>query len=110
MDFYHIMLLLFFVAYMLNEKLFNKGILALVIFANFFILETYIFTLVVGLKWARKPSIWPRATGLGPSDYNPGTNKQYFRFKPPPDQWIILILALAQYRRLTFLGNNDEST
>jgi hypothetical protein len=67
MDFYHIMLLFFFVAYMLNSRLFNKGILALVIFANFFILENYIFTLVVGIDWALDPKIWPRALGFGPS-------------------------------------------
>ena len=65
MDFYHIMLLFFFVAYMLNTKLFNKYILVLVIFANFFIVETYIYTLCAGVELEKK--IWPRATGLGPS-------------------------------------------
>jgi len=75
------MLLFFFVAYMLNTKMFNKYILVLVIFANFFILETYVFTLVADATLEKK--IWPRATGLGPEDYDPGVSKEHWRYNPP---------------------------
>jgi hypothetical protein len=42
---YNVALLFFFVFYMLSPKNFNKCILLLIMFANVFVIETYIFTL-----------------------------------------------------------------
>ena len=46
MDFYHIGLLFFFVFYMIAPKRFRKNIIYLVLYASFFILEKYIYTLI----------------------------------------------------------------
>jgi hypothetical protein len=45
-DVYHISLILWFVLYMISPKFFNKSIIVLLIYANLFLLETYIYTLV----------------------------------------------------------------
>jgi hypothetical protein len=46
MDFYHVGLLFFFVFYMIAPKKFNKNIFYLVLYASFFIVEKYIYTLI----------------------------------------------------------------
>jgi hypothetical protein len=46
MDFYHVGLLFFFVFYMISPTRFRKNIRYLVVYASFFIVEKYIYTLV----------------------------------------------------------------
>jgi len=64
---YNVILLFFFVFYMLSPKLFNKCILMLMLFANVFVLENYIFTLVWDYDNGEAP-IWVRACGFAPLD------------------------------------------
>jgi hypothetical protein len=46
MDFYHVGLLFFFVFYMIAPRRFRNNIIYLVIYASFFIIEKYIYTLL----------------------------------------------------------------
>jgi len=46
MDLYHVGLLFFFVFYMIAPRKFNKNIKILLLYASFFIVEKYIYTLV----------------------------------------------------------------
>ena len=46
MDIYHVMFIVFFVIYTLFPKSINKYSLVLIIYADFFILEKYLFSLL----------------------------------------------------------------
>lgn len=47
MDLYHIVLLIFYVVYTLAGKKLNRFSLYLLMYANFFVFEKYIYTLVI---------------------------------------------------------------
>ena len=46
-DFYHIFLLFFFVAYILQPKYFIRNYIVLLVYVDFFVFEKYLYTLVV---------------------------------------------------------------
>ena len=67
--------------YMISPRIFNKYILVLLIYANCFLIETYIFTLIEGTTLTdAKPIIF--ALGLAPTKekYDPESPDEYFRY------------------------------
>ena len=105
MDVYHIMMLLFFICYTLTPSLIKDRSIILLVYANLFVLEKYIFTLVY--KPGTDTHNWIEILGLS-TPYDPSENQQYFRYKPRADQWILVLLTLSLYRRQEVLGTDDK--
>ena len=102
MDVYHIALLGFFIVYMLyNDRLKNFA-LALLLYADFFVLEKYIYSLC--MKTSENPN-WTTILGISTS-YDPDQTTEYFRYPPRLDQYLLVILSFLLYRRATHIGND----
>ena len=96
MDVYHIVMLLFFVWYTLKPQIIQKFSIYLLIYANAFLLEKYIYSLFFHAK--NDPSNWIEIIGFS-TDYNEHSSKEYWRYAPRFDQWILVILTFCLYRR-----------
>ena len=96
MDVYHIMMLLFFVWYTLRPQIIQKWSIYLLIYANVFLLEKYIYSLFFHAK--NDPSNWIEIIGFSTS-YNEHSTKEYWRYSPKFDQWILVVLTFCLYRR-----------
>jgi hypothetical protein len=76
-DFYHLSLLFFFIFYMISPDCFNKNIKFLLIYANVYILEKYLYTLTADYDGI--PGVWVQTTGFL-AVYDPTTEREYFRY------------------------------
>ena len=74
------------------------------IYANLFVLEKYIYTLC---DTQEDPKNWIEVFGFSTS-YDPDSTRIYFRYAPKFDQWILVLLTFALYRRQSILGTDDE--
>jgi len=109
-DIYHIVLLFFFVFYMVSPQKCNKYMIVLVIYANFFIIEKYTYTMVTTADTSTQTlsplMMWLTALGFT-SEYNPNSTREYFRYSPKFDQWSVLTVAFMIYRRVNLLGKEE---
>ena len=103
MDVYHIMMLLFFVWYTLSPDIIKNNSIYLLIYANLFILEKYIYTL---FNVKDDPPNWIEIMGFS-TTYNVDSTNEYFRYSPRFDQWILVFLTFCLYRRQEILGTAD---
>jgi hypothetical protein len=82
MDLYHIVLLIFFVVYTLAGNKLMRFSLYLLMYANFFVLEKYIYTLVIKIEQNTSAGLnWMDILGLS-SVYNPQSTTKYWRYAP----------------------------
>lgn len=102
MDFYHIFLLFIFVAYTLFPKFFVKNSIFLLIYADFFVLTKYVWTLSTNTPPSNG---WLYIIGIS-SNYNPQTTREYFRYPPLFDQWLLVLLTFCLYRRSNLVGTD----
>ena len=81
-DFYHIFLIFFFVAYILNKERFMANYIILLIYVDFFVFEKYLYTLII--HYIPQDSLFVKiATVLGLStDYNEMSDRKYFKYPP----------------------------
>lgn len=78
MDVYHIALLLFFVVYSLYSDRMTHFPLYLLLYADFFVFEKYIYTLII----KNQVDIhWMEILGISTS-YDPQKTQEYFRYSP----------------------------
>ena len=103
MDIYHITMLLFFVWYTLNPSIIKNKSIYLLIYANIFVLEKYVYTM---FHVKAEPPNWVIVIGLN-SNYDPDSDVEYFRYMPRFDQWILVFLTFCLYRRQELLGTKD---
>ena len=104
MDVYHIVMLLAFIAYTLYPKVINDRPIILLIYANFFLLEKYLYTLITTTN---STTNWMEILGLH-TDFDPYETQEYFRYKPKFDQWALVLLTFCLYRRQLILGTDDQ--
>ena len=83
MDFYHMVMLLFFVVYTANPRILKKWTILLLIFSDFFVLEKYIYTLCVDND--EHPKNWVVIVGFYADRYDAKSNLEYFRYPPRLD-------------------------
>ena len=105
MDVYHITMLLFFVWYTLKPKIIQKWTIYLLIYANIFLMEKYIYSL-----WSHAPedpANWVEIMGFS-TDYDQHSPNEYMRYPPRFDQWILVALTFCLYRRQSVLGTDDS--
>jgi hypothetical protein len=76
-NFYHLSLLFFFIFYMISPDCFNKNIKLLLIYANVYILEKYLYTLIA--DYTKEAGVWWDVTGFE-AIYDPTTEREYFRY------------------------------
>ena len=105
MDVYHIVMLLFFVWYTLQPQIIQKWSIYLLIYADAFLVEKYIYSLVYQAK--NDPANWIEIIGFS-TDYNEHSSHEYWRYAPKFDQWILVVLTFCLYRRQQFLGTEDK--
>lgn len=105
MDVYHITMLFFFVWYTLSPKIIKNNSIFLLVYANAFILEKYIYTLFNNAK--ADPYNWVVIMGFS-TDYDSDSTNEYFRYPPKFDQWILVFLTFCLYRRQALLGTDNE--
>jgi hypothetical protein len=103
MDVYHIALLIFFVAYTLYSEKLKNFPLYLLIYLDLFVLEKYIYTLAHS-DFTYEPT-WMHIMGFSTSRYDPNTPREYFRYMPAFDQWILVFLSFCLYRRASVIGS-----
>lgn len=104
MDVYHITMLFFFVWYTLSPRIIQKTPIILLIYANVFVLEKYVYTL---FHVKENPSNWVEIMGFS-TDYDYHQSKEYFRYPPKFDQWVLVFLTFCLYRRQSLLGTDDK--
>lgn len=78
MDIYHIVMLLFFVWYTLKPSIIKNNSIFLLVYANVFVLEKYIYTM---FQTSTEPQNWVIVIGLS-TNYDPDSEEEYFRYKP----------------------------
>ena len=83
MDIYHVAMLLFFVTYTAYPSIIKKRTAILLFYANFFVLEKYIYSLVEANIGETKN--WVLFIGFQSSKYDPETTREYFRYGPRLD-------------------------
>jgi hypothetical protein len=105
-DFYHLSLLFFFIFYMISPNKFNKHINVLLVYANIYICEKYMYTLVADYK--SDPGVWWTVSGFWAS-YDPESETEYFRYTIQWDQWLLVILSFTIYRRVQLIGYGKEA-
>lgn len=76
----------------------------MLVYANLFVLEKYVYTL---FHVQTDPPNWVEIFGFS-TTYDPHSTKQYFRYEPKFDQWILVLLTFCLYRRQNILGTGDE--
>ena len=103
MDIYHIVMLLFFVWYTLKPSIIKNNSIFLLIYANIFVLEKYIYTM---FSVPENPPDWVIVLGLK-ANYDANSDDEYFRYRPRFDQWILVFLTFCLYRRQELLGTRD---
>ena len=86
MDIYHVTMLLIFVVYTTCPKFVKKWTIVILIYADFFVLEKYIYTLSVNdAEKFENPKSWVLLFGFNADAYNPDVERQYFRYAPTLD-------------------------
>lgn len=98
-DFYHIFLLFFFVAYILWPRGFIRHYLLLLVYVDLFVFEKYLYSLIV--TYIPADSIFlPIAHVLGLSTDVDEVSHQhkYFRYPPKLQQWLLIIVVFLQYQ------------
>jgi hypothetical protein len=97
-DFYHIFLMFFFVAFIVAPVWFKKNYIYLLYYVNFFVFEKYGYTLI---DHYFAPNSWVQqlldVLGLS-TDYDEMSDKQYFRYVPKPQQWLLIVVIFLQYQ------------
>lgn len=58
-------------------------------------LEKYVYTM---FHMDDEPKNWIQIFGFN-TDYDEHSTKEYFRYKPKFDQWVLVLLTFALYRR-----------
>jgi hypothetical protein len=82
MDLYHIVLLIFFVTYTLYADRIPNFPLYLLIYANFWIIEKYIYSLCMYPQdILTAPPAWMTIVGFS-TEYNPNETNEYWRYPP----------------------------
>lgn len=104
MDLYHIVLLIFFVTYTLYADRIPNFPLYLLLYADFWIIEKYIFTLFMK-PLDTQPPAWMTIVGLS-TIYDPAETQEYWRYTPRFDQWILVFLSFCLYRRSAIIGSD----
>ena len=81
-DFYHIFLMFFFVAYILWPKCFIRNYVVLLFYVDFFVFEKYLYTLII--RYIPEDSLFNKiATVIGLStDYSDISPNKYFKYPP----------------------------
>ena len=82
MDVYHIMMLLFFVWYTLKPKIIQKWSVYLLLYANIFLIEKYIYSLCYNAE--DDPANWIEVIGLNTA-YDDESTLEYWRYHPKFD-------------------------
>ena len=106
MDIYHVTMLLFFVIYTASPNIIKRRTSILLCYANFFVLEKYVYSLVQENIGETKD--WVLVIGLQSSTYDPYTTREYFRYAPRLDQWALVLLSFLLYRRSAVLATDDR--
>jgi len=81
MDIYHVMMLLFFVWYTLRPQIIQNNSVWLLVYANLFVLEKYVYTL---FHVQAVPPNWLVIVGFS-TDYDTHSTLEYFRYAPKFD-------------------------
>lgn len=92
-DFYHIFLMFFFVAYILWPKSFIRNYLILLLYVDFFVFEKYLYTLII--PYIPKDSWFidvAHVLGLS-TEYEDDAQTKYFRYPPKFQQWLLIIVV-----------------
>ncbi len=97
-DFYHIFLIFFFVAYILNPKCFIRNYIILLVYVDFFVFEKYLYTLII--HYIPQDSLFVKiAQVLGlATDYNDVSDRKYFKYPPKFQQWVLIMVVFLQYQ------------
>lgn len=97
-DFYHIFLMFFFVAYILWPKCFIKNYVLLLLYVDFFVFEKYLYTLII--RYIPQDSLFVKiATVLGLStEYEDVSGSKYFKYPPKLQQWLLIIVVFLQFQ------------
>ncbi|TNV88031.1 hypothetical protein FGO68_gene5171 [Halteria grandinella] len=97
-DFYHIFLIFFFVAFTLYPRCFIRNYIILLVYVDFFVFEKYLYTLITHYIPADSWIVGV-ATVLGLStEYDDVTSQKYFRYVPKFQQWLLIIVVFLQYQ------------
>lgn len=104
MDIFHIFVLLVMVIAMFYPKFYHQNIVWLLVYANFFILSKYIYTLVCQEPQAKVSNI---VIGFWSASYQPDITRPYFRYEPPTAAWFFVIAVMMQYRLNQILGLDE---
>ena len=78
MDIYHITMLFFFVWYTLNPSIIKNNSIWLLVYADLFVLEKYIYTM---FDVNEDPKNWITVMGFS-TKYDPNSDEEYFRYTP----------------------------
>lgn len=103
MDIYHITMLFFFVWYTLKPSIIKNNSIFLLIYADLFVLEKYIYTM---FDVSENPRNWIEVMGFS-TEFDYDSKKEYFRYMPRVDQWLLVMLTFCLYRRQEILGIYD---
>lgn len=96
-DFYHIFLMFFFVAYITAPTWFNKNYIYLLYYVDFFVFEKYLYTLIDNYL-SQESSLQQILDVLGLStDYDEKSNQKYFRYPPKVQQWLLIVVVFLQF-------------
>jgi hypothetical protein len=97
-DFYHIFLIFFFVAYILNKDKFMSNYIILLIYVDFFVFEKYLYTLII--HYIPQDSLFVKiAQVLGlATDYSEVSDRKYFKYPPKFQQWILIFVVFLQFK------------
>ena len=81
-DFYHIFLMFFFVAYILWPKCFIRNYIVLLVYVDFFVFEKYLYTLII--RYIPPDSLFSKiAIVLGlATEYTDMSSNKYFKYPP----------------------------
>jgi hypothetical protein len=106
-DFYHIFLMFFFVAYILWPKCFIRNYILLLLYVNFFVFEKYLYTLII--RYIHQDSLFVKiATVLGLSTESEDiSGSKYFKYPPKLQQWLLIIVVFLQFQVHQILKDED---
>lgn len=97
-DFYHIFLIFFFVAFILWPKCFIRNYVILLFYVDFFVFEKYLYTLIT--HYIPKDSwfiLLAQVLGLS-TEYDDVEDRKYFRYMPKFQQWLLIIVVFLQFQ------------
>ena len=76
MDLFHVFVLIIMIFAQFYPKFFNRNVWWLLLYANFYVVMKYVYTLIPGLN---QNSVWGTVVGFSSNSYDPRDTKEYWR-------------------------------